>query len=197
METADRTTDTPEPPAQKKSTSKGVTGKMRRFAEIYGRIGNGTQAAIQAGYAKSAAAKTSSRLLRHPGVQELIVAKNIQRDVHAEETYRQMIELGDVAMEHVREIKRRLYEPKESEKACSPEELTEAIDAASRHLERLAKAEGLYLPGVEGGGNTTFNLQVLIARYVEVHQAKVEIPAPKPGAIEPGTNGRWSSMKEG
>ena len=128
-------------------------GRMAKFAELYIRLGNATQAAIEAGYSAHSASAQGSRLLRTRKVQTLIEARFIDRKAHAQETYANFIELAQTAMEHVRELK----------KMCAPsDDLARGIEAASRHLERLARVEGLMLPPVEKNEKEV-TLQRLIA----------------------------------
>lgn len=127
---------------------------MARFAELYIRIGNATQAAIQAGYSVKAAAQQGCRLLRTAKVQALIAAQGIDRRIHAEETYRNMIEIATTSMEHVRELKRM---------AAPSEDLARATEIAGRQLERLARVEGLLLPPVNDKHERENTLQSLVA----------------------------------
>ena len=52
-----------------------LTKKQRAFCEAYALDANGTQAAIAAGYSKTSAATTSSRLLKHPKVMSMLQAR--------------------------------------------------------------------------------------------------------------------------
>lgn len=73
-----------------------LTERQRSFAENYlSHAGNGTAAAIAAGYSRTTAAKRSSELLRHPDVAAIIEA---QRGAIRSETapVDVALELGDL-----------------------------------------------------------------------------------------------------
>lgn len=57
----------------------GLTDRQQRFCDEYLLTGNGTQAAIKAGYAKNSAEVTASKLLRNPKVSAYIDSKREKR----------------------------------------------------------------------------------------------------------------------
>lgn len=71
-----------------------LTFKQRRFAEEFVVDQNGTQAALRAGYSKSSAAVSASRLLRNDKVRALISTHmarlSEEVDARAVETYRKL-----------------------------------------------------------------------------------------------------------
>ena len=117
-----------------------------RFAEAYAKSGNATKAAIEAGYKPHSAHVTGYRLLRKAEVQEIIDSKLIKRDVHAEQTYRDLILVAAVALEELKNAR---------EAVRGKEDVTRlhrSTENARKCLETLGKAEGLFIQRVEHSG---------------------------------------------
>lgn len=55
--------------------SKKLTIKQKKFADEYIKLGNATQAAINAGYSKRSAKQTGSRLLTNPAIKAYIAER--------------------------------------------------------------------------------------------------------------------------
>jgi hypothetical protein len=189
-----------------------TTSRRARFAELYARYGNGKKAALEAGYAPKYADKAGSRLLRDPKVQCLLRASVIDRDIHANETYKNLISVANASLVLLAEvIQNVLIEPRE--KAL-------IIETAGRQLERLARCEGLMLPAEAGERNRGSNLQMIVQilngkavepgrlpmKLIEVLPGPPVSPAPEPAngaggnggnsSNGHGTNGDWKSITE-
>lgn len=115
----------------------GVVSRFAKFAELYSRYANATRAAAEAGYSKRAAGSTGSRLLRRADVQKLIEGHRVNRNVHAEETYRNLISLAQVALKNVADAM--------GDALLDARGRSVAIETAGRAWERLAKCEGLMI----------------------------------------------------
>ena len=112
-----------------------LTDRKRRFATLYAKYGVAKRAAIEAGYSERSATSQGSDLLRDPDVQAVIAANRINRDVHAEKTYEELIRVKDVALRLVAEVMQG--------QAAEIRDKVLAIETAGRALERLARCEGL------------------------------------------------------
>lgn len=131
--------------------------KLVLFARIYSECGNATKAAIEAGYSPRTGAQQGSRLLRNAKVQRLIGGYRISRDVHGEQTYRNLLHVAEEAMALVKATLER-------EDADIREKLA-AIECAGRQLERLGKAEGLFMERVVDEKPPPITLQMLAQMF--------------------------------
>lgn len=185
-----------------------TTSKRARFAELYSRYANGTKAATEAGYAPKYAAKAASRLLRDPRVQTLLRATGIDRDIHANETYKNLITVANASL--------KLLADTLQDRTLEAREKALVIETAGRQLERLARCEGLMLPPATGETGRGTNLQMIVqflnTKAEDLTRAPVKLidvlPAPAAHPVEPppangaGGNGHsngdaWKSIEEG
>jgi phage terminase small subunit len=80
----------------------GLTERERRFVAEYGRVPNGKQAAIRAGYAPARAASQAARLLARPAVAAAVEEANAKRAEKKRITAdRVMEELGRMAFSNI------------------------------------------------------------------------------------------------
>lgn len=141
-----------------------TSDRWRRFAAAYSRNPNGTRAAIEAGYSPRGAHVTASRLLQRAKVQELIAATYVKRDVHAEETYRNLILLANASLKEASDVCG--WQHPES-KHSDPEVRAKVIEVARRCVETLAKAEGLMIDVHKIEGD--LRLSVSVGERVQKH----------------------------
>lgn len=143
--------------------------RKRRFADAYARLGNGTRAALEAGYEPRNACAQGSRLLRDADVVASIEAKKIRREIHGEETYRNLIALTNAALLN-------------AQRALNPEsgadwtDKARSIEAARRCADTLAKVEGLMVERVAIDHRVTHTLQDLVQKAVVWRQAGILTP---------------------
>lgn len=138
---------------------------------------SGAAAAVTAGYPAKHAKQRAYRLLRIPAIQDLLGARNIDRGIHAEETYRNTIATTNAALgEMVRVLK---IVEKEDATMEDRERLarmkSRALDTAGRALERAGKIEGLYVERVAFQDNRELTLQKLIEEFTKA--ARMGIPS--------------------
>lgn len=177
------------------------------FAELYARYANATRAAKEAGYSEKGAAVQGSRMLRNPKVQRLIEMHRIDRGIHAEQTYRNLITVSNAALKILSDVMARPLGHDEDERVRMA-----AVETAGRQLERLARCEGLMLPPAEGQGigagkkslqeilqaMHNFGLMkradapALPAPAAPVPTVVIDVPAPQPG----GNGNGWKSIEE-
>lgn len=128
-----------------------------RFAYFFSLMANARQAAIKAGYSPRSAHVTGCRLLKQERVQTLLLARDIDRVVHAKSTYARMIKLSDVAMRWALQLL------KKHPGLNAVEDIARALTVAGNQLERVAKAEGLLIAGVESPSiNVNLTIQQLV-----------------------------------
>jgi hypothetical protein len=72
----------------------------------------------------------------------MLGGRRVNRGVHAEETYRQIISISQVALNHVRQ----LFDNSMNDREGIETDRSRALEIAGRALERLAKVEGLFVP---------------------------------------------------
>lgn len=171
--------------------------KYLKFAAAYAVHGNGTKAAIEAGFAPKSAAVTASKLIRRAKIQDLIRARDVNRSVHAQETYRNLIDLGRAAMAQLGKTW--------GDASSSLAERVKILDAAGRALERLGRVEGLLLPEPAGGDGRTLvlNLQQLVqifnTNYADAGKpagAMLEAAKEGGGLSSPPIPAEWKSIDE-
>lgn len=121
--------------------------RIERFAETYSRTANAKASAIAAGYAPTSAYGAATRMLKDPVVIKLLRARFIDRDVHAEQTYRDLVELAEIAMKRAREIAEAVGEDGEG---VEPRDFAIIIETAGKAVERCARAEGVIQQYTEG-----------------------------------------------
>jgi hypothetical protein len=145
---------------------------MAKFATLYSRYANATRAAIEAGYSERSAASTGSKLLKHSKVQALVGAHHVNREVHAEETYRTLINLGNAALKLVADS---MGDPN-----ATLRDKATALESAGRAWERLAKCDGLMVERHRIEGSVSFSLQDLVARVSDwkLRNATAALAAP-------------------
>lgn len=134
-----------------------LTPMWAKFAFYYAQTGVGTEAARLAGYSHKRAHVTAAELLRKPKVQNAIRARDIKRDVHVQQTYRDLIELQERAMELVEETFK-------ANPVGFVDEKVKVLAAARSVLETVAKAEGLMIDRVAIDQNVTLTLQALVQK---------------------------------
>lgn len=167
-----------------------------KFAELYAQYGNGTRAAKEAGYSPRSAHSQASRLLRDRKVRDMIAGHAVNRHVHADQTYRDLIRVAEAAMEHMRMVL--------NDVDAHYDVRSRAILSCGKQLETLAKCEGLLLPEIGRESSAAINLQVLIQNFKQtvIQQGAKNLismkPAPKLGK-NGGTNGHgkpWQSITD-
>ena len=163
---------------------KQVTLRQKRFADAYLRLANRTAAAIEAGYSKKRAAATGCELAKHPLVVEYIAARQVNREVHSEVTYRKLRELADAA----------LLDAKRLEEACAePRDIAAAKMTALKCLEVVAKIDGLMTERVVVDQNVKVTLQSLVTKASEYRKvgfaSKSNLPLLR-GPVAPAVDAR-------
>lgn len=136
-----------------------LTERQRRFAEAYSKLANATRAAIEAGYSEKGAHVQGSLLLRNPKVQAALGAKRINRGMHAEKTYENMIALAGIALEEVQKARA----------SGDYKRLFLAIQNADRTLSTLGKCEGLFA-AVEAANINVAKVAVNMQQLVQVFE---------------------------
>ena len=133
-----------------------LTRKERRFVEEYDKDGNGTQAAIRAGYTpgknNASAAVQACKMLRSPKI-------SAYRRARANELCRQLGISPETISLHVMEVYRRCMEAKpvmtyDRDQKEWVESGNYVFDSkgALKAMELLGKNLGMFTPGAAGGG---------------------------------------------
>lgn len=167
------------------SNAKGVlpanASKLARFAYFYCRLANATQAAIKAGYSPKSAHVQGCRALRHPKVQAWIAARDIDRTIHAKKTYNDMIRLADRSMRWALHLMK-----KNGKNIKAADSIAHAVDVAGKQLERVARAEGVLIHGLDQPNvNVTLSIQQLIQQIgADARQETPAIPAETKPALQ-------------
>lgn len=112
----------------------GLNSQQLRFVYFYSLLGNGTQAALYAGYAPAGAGERACKLLEVPSIQQAIEAQHVDREADAKITYAGFIRLTQVAIDHMEALRAG---------GATPEDMSRAIEVAGRALERIARCQGL------------------------------------------------------
>lgn len=151
---------------------RGLTERQRKFALAYLRLANGTKAAIEAGYAHGSATVTGSQLIRNPNVLAFIEQNRIRRDVHADVTYANLINLADASLKILQEAL--------NDVNLEFREKMMAYENARRCNETLAQVEGLTVKLPERKSDESrITLQALAQKL------KVSVPGlPAPAATD-------------
>lgn len=150
-----------------------VTERQRKFAVAYSRLANATRAAIEAGYSVKSAPTTGSQLIRNPQVQALIESSRVRRDVHADQTYQQLIAIANASMKLANES---LNDP-----GVTNRERLLMLEGAGRQVERVARCEGLMVEIPTRPDEGRMTLQSLAQKlrkgveFVQTAPAKVEL----------------------
>lgn len=147
---------------------------MRKFAVAYARLANATRAAIEAGYSPKAAGQQGCLLLKNPNIIALIEANRVRRDVHADQTYQQLIALANAGMKLANDA---LNDP-----ASDRREKVFVLEGARRAVETVARCEGLMVevPSRPDEGRLTLqNLAQKLRKGIELVKAPTQVlPAP-------------------
>lgn len=178
-------------PLDKQRSQSEVRARYDKFAEVYAQTGNGTKAAIAAGYSPKTATVQASQLLRRPRIQALVLARNVKREIHAEETYRNLIDVGRAAMGIMIQA---LQDP-----AASRKDKRDAIDCAGRQLERIARVEGLLVavdPADKAGG-VEKHFHLTLQQLCQTFEQHYHINAAKPADAKAPAAVGWKSIVEG
>jgi phage terminase small subunit len=135
---------------------KQLTERQRRFVEVYSRTASLSRAVRDAGYSEGVDPHTfGGKMLQTRAIRDAIAAKGVNRTAHAEQTYRDMISVANASLQVLKDT----MENPTSELA----DKEMAIEGAGRQLERLAKAEGLYIhPADRQEGHSGVSLQTII-----------------------------------
>lgn len=144
--------------------------RWRKFAIAYARLGNGTKAAIEAGFAAPSAHVTASRLLRRAKIQELLGAQRVNREAHAEQTYKNLIFLADAALKEASTVCG--WSHPES-KDPDPQNRARAIDVAGKALGRVAKVEGLFVERVKIEGDVRVHTLIEVAQRLKASTPRI------------------------
>lgn len=144
--------------------------KWRRFAVAYARLGVGTKAAIEAGYSPRSAHVTASVLLRRSKVQELLGAQHVNRETHAEQTYKNLIFIADAAM---REAAKVCGWEREGIPDPDPLNRARAIETAGKAIGRVAKAEGLFVERIKVEGDIRVHTLIEVAQRLRASTQKI------------------------
>lgn len=148
---------------------RGPTERQRKFAVAFARMANATKAAIEAGYSSSSASQTGCELIRNPAVQVLIESYRIRRDIHADVTYANLINLADSSLKMLQEAL--------NDVNLEFREKMMAYENARRCNETLAQVEGLTTKLPEKKSDETkLTLQSLAQKL----RQPVALPSPQP-----------------
>ena len=151
---------------------RGPTERQLRFAVAYARLANGTKAALEAGYAQKSAHVTASQLIRDPKVQALIESYRIRRDVHADITYANIINLAEESLKLLQSV---LNDP-----SLDLREKCMAFENARRCNETLAQCEGLTTKLPERKVDEARATLQLLAQRLRNPEPITALPSPQP-----------------
>lgn len=143
--------------------------RKKRFVDSYLVHGNASKAARDAGYSPTSAGKRGSLLLRDPYVRDMILESQVDRKAHANQTYQEIIELKDKALEQIQALMA-------IKDKVNPRVISLALETAGKQLERLAKIEGLFQLPVEKHDDRMEQTLMDIARRVQEWQGRKESP---------------------
>jgi phage terminase small subunit len=149
----------------------GLNSQQLRFVYFYTLLGNGTHAALYAGYSPHAVGANACRLLRNPVIQQAIEHQHVDREADAKVTYANLVRLTQVAMEHVDAIKVN----------GMPEDVSRAIEVAGRAVERIARCQGL-LTGERPDAQKVDLIKATLQDMVRRARESKLLEAPKPQA---------------
>lgn len=155
-----------------------LTERQRRFAIAYVRLANATKAAIEAGYSPKSAHVTGHDLVRHPGVVSLIQSMQVRRDVHADVTYSNLINLAESSLKILQEAL--------NDVNLEFREKMMAYENARRCNETLAQVEGLTVKLPERRSDEARLTLQSLAQKLKV---PVAIPALPASAAKQNENG--------
>lgn len=77
-------------PRESTGVASGISAKQRKFVAEYLKDGNGTQAAIRAGYSEKTAAVQACDLLRKPNIQAAVQGRLAKVELRAEDVVREL-----------------------------------------------------------------------------------------------------------
>lgn len=145
-----------------------LTEKQRRFAEAYIRLANKTHAAIEAGYSARSAAVQGCILVKNPKVVAYLESKRVDKSVHADVTYKNLVALGNIAIEELSTARRN---------GTLPEDKVKLMEVARRCLETVGKVEGLFIERHQINGEIKFSLQQIAQKAGEYRVKSVPLAA--------------------